>query len=392
MPLVAAKCTQCGANIEVDKDKDAGICPYCGTAFITEKAITNYNTYITNNFAGANINVVAGNIANLLELAQNALDLKNESEALKYCDKALELDIKNSDIWYVKMQAEAMRVRKAEMSIENAKSTEAITLAGNNCIKYANEDTKENTTHKVHAFYLQYVTDMLGKIAFSAQYENIEKLRALGATNGNLALIQDQNFLLGMGSQETFTLKILKEITDEELNNDEESQNALVKVINAFVDEREKYVRRLAVYGCSPNDQTVDTLTEQYNDLLNRLPSAKKSEVKRWTMEKQSVYTPSSSSYTSSNTSSSGCYVATCVYGSYDCPEVWTLRRFRDYTLDATWYGRLFIKCYYAVSPTIVKWFGETRWFKCFWKSKLDKMVRSLNSKGVANTEYRDKY
>lgn len=27
-----------------------------------------------------------------------------------------------------------------------------------------------------------------------------------------------------------------------------------------------------------------------------------------------------------------GCYVATCVYGSYDCPEVWTLRRFRDYS------------------------------------------------------------
>ena len=28
-----------------------------------------------------------------------------------------------------------------------------------------------------------------------------------------------------------------------------------------------------------------------------------------------------------------GCYIATCVYGSYDCPEVWTLRRFRDDTL-----------------------------------------------------------
>ncbi len=29
-----------------------------------------------------------------------------------------------------------------------------------------------------------------------------------------------------------------------------------------------------------------------------------------------------------------GCYIATCVYGSYDCPEVWTLRRFRD---DVLW-------------------------------------------------------
>ena len=49
MGLVAAKCTQCGANIEVDETKEAGICKYCGTAFITEKAITNYNTYVTNN-------------------------------------------------------------------------------------------------------------------------------------------------------------------------------------------------------------------------------------------------------------------------------------------------------------------------------------------------------
>ena len=42
MSLVVAKCTQCGANIEVDPDKEAGICPNCGTAFITEKVIHNY--------------------------------------------------------------------------------------------------------------------------------------------------------------------------------------------------------------------------------------------------------------------------------------------------------------------------------------------------------------
>ena len=64
--------------------------------------------------------------------------------------------------------------------------------------------------------------------------------------------------------------------------------------------------------------------------------------------------------------SSSGCYVATCVYGSYNCPEVWTLRRYRDYKLAATWYGRLFIHAYYAISPTIVKLFGKTNWLCSF--------------------------
>ena len=92
------------------------------------------------------------------------------------------------------------------------------------------------------------------------------------------------------------------------------------------------------------------------------------------------------------NTSSGcGCYVATAVYGSYDCPQVWTLRRYRDYTLSQTWYGRTFIKTYYAVSPTLVKWFGHTDWFRNMWKPRLDKMVKKLNNKGVKNTPYNDR-
>lgn len=89
--------------------------------------------------------------------------------------------------------------------------------------------------------------------------------------------------------------------------------------------------------------------------------------------------------------SSGGCYVATAVYGSYDCPPVWTLRRYRDYTLAETWYGRAFIHAYYAVSPTLVKWFGHTGWFKKLWKGKLDRMVSDLNAKGVQDTPYQDR-
>lgn len=88
---------------------------------------------------------------------------------------------------------------------------------------------------------------------------------------------------------------------------------------------------------------------------------------------------------------SGGCYVATAVYGSYDCPQVWTLRRFRDYSLAETWYGRAFIRTYYAISPTLVKWFGHTEWFKKMWKGKLDRMVANLNAEGVEDTPYEDK-
>lgn len=93
----------------------------------------------------------------------------------------------------------------------------------------------------------------------------------------------------------------------------------------------------------------------------------------------------------SGSASSGGCYVATAVYGSYDCPEVWTLRRFRDNTLASTWYGRAFVRTYYAISPTLVKWFGNTQWFKNMWRAPLDKMVADLNENGVESTPYNDR-
>ena len=86
----------------------------------------------------------------------------------------------------------------------------------------------------------------------------------------------------------------------------------------------------------------------------------------------------------------SGCYIATCVYGSYDCSEVWTLRRYRDQSLRKTLMGRLFIKVYYAVSPTIVKWFGENNYFRKMWKNWLDRIVGRLQASGFESTPYTD--
>ena len=94
--------------------------------------------------------------------------------------------------------------------------------------------------------------------------------------------------------------------------------------------------------------------------------------------------------YSIETKSTGGCYVATCVYGSYDCPQVWTLRRFRDDTLALTSFGRAFIKTYYAISPTAVKWFGKYNWFHKLFKKPLDRLVNSLNNSGVKNTPYND--
>lgn len=90
-------------------------------------------------------------------------------------------------------------------------------------------------------------------------------------------------------------------------------------------------------------------------------------------------------------TNSSGCYIATAVYHSYDCPEVWTLRRYRDRVLSSTWYGRLFIEIYYRTSPILVRWFGKKEWFVSMGKKMLDPFVRKLKSMGYEDTRYEDK-
>ena len=88
--------------------------------------------------------------------------------------------------------------------------------------------------------------------------------------------------------------------------------------------------------------------------------------------------------------SGGGCYVATAVYGSYDCPEVWVLRRFRDFTLASSALGRGFIRVYYAVSPGLVKRFGGAKWFRRLWKKPLDGLVQRLKDSGVEDTAYVD--
>ena len=89
-----------------------------------------------------------------------------------------------------------------------------------------------------------------------------------------------------------------------------------------------------------------------------------------------------------SGSSSDGCYIATAVYGSYDCPEVWTLRRFRDEVLRESVLGRLFIRSYYAVSPGLVRHLGSKPLFQKPVKMALDSFVSNLKKAGFRDTPY----
>ncbi len=94
---------------------------------------------------------------------------------------------------------------------------------------------------------------------------------------------------------------------------------------------------------------------------------------------------------TGSGSQSGNCYIATCVYGSYDCPEVRILRRFRDRWLSERQLGRLFIRTYYRYSPGLVRRRGNSRSFRTFWKRTLDRFSSYLKKRGYGDAPYDDR-
>lgn len=75
----------------------------------------------------------------------------------------------------------------------------------------------------------------------------------------------------------------------------------------------------------------------------------------------------------------SGCYIATAVYGSYSCSQVVALRRYRDDYLSKHLFGKLFIKVYYALSPTMAKHINQNSRIGKAIRSYLDKKVERLS-------------
>ena len=66
------------------------------------------------------------------------------------------------------------------------------------------------------------------------------------------------------------------------------------------------------------------------------------------------------------NPKSNSCYIASCIYGSYNEKEVLILRSFRDNNLNKSLFGRLFISIYYFISPNILKFAGNSNTFNKF--------------------------
>ncbi len=75
---------------------------------------------------------------------------------------------------------------------------------------------------------------------------------------------------------------------------------------------------------------------------------------------------------------SSGCYIATMAYGSYEHPQVLILRKFRDDVLLSSFIGKLFVMVYYSISPKFVIVLKNQITINRILRKILDKLIENI--------------
>lgn len=364
MDLVDASCPNCGATIQLDKNREEGFCSYCGTKIIVQEAISKVRID------------KSCDIQNLLQLAESAYNSENYEECLKYANKALEFDSNNSTAWILKMKAVNFLG-----CISNQLRISEFQEAGLKAVASANGN--EKLINDVYEIFLikaktsiQFCDKQIRDVDNVKQYYN--SMLTLDFSHANEKTSDfDESLICDINSIASKSVDLKNCVPSEFYTTHQEYQKVVVDMATAYVSYSEGHNNRLNIYGMKLSDEAVKARKEIFELIKKGLP--------------EELFNNIDTSRINNN-EKSGCYVATAVYGSYDCPEVWTLRRYRDFTLDKTWYGRLFIRVYYATSPTFVKFFGNRHSFKAIGKNILDKMVSKLNSNGYKNTPYKDKY
>lgn len=367
--MKALTCEMCGSTNLIKQD-GVYVCQSCGTKYSVEEA-KKMMVEGTVDVKGT-VQVDRSNeTKNLISLANSAIESVNGEEAYSYANRALENDPQNAQAWFIKMKAVGLTAILKDLKVLD------VINAGENAIKFSDGEL----TKDVYTYYLTKslndlkfcMTQMKDTDAIKRLYDANCRVNAFKATENTLASDTIADIIL---QQVDLVVKLRDMVPNSVVSSDEGIADLVGEVAKQWVYYTNSVNARFNVYGTKLNDTTV----QKYRSILARikegLPEEKQSEV-----SDDQISNPSK-----------GCYVATVVYGSYDCPEVWTLRRFRDYTLDETLAGRSFIKTYYAISPTLVKIFGNKKWFKAMWKPVLDKMVSKLQSRGLKSTPYNDKY
>ena len=347
--MKALQCEMCGSQ-DLVKDGGVFVCQQCGTKYSVEEA---------KKMMGEGAVTVTGTVkvdtsdelTNLYEIARRARNDHNDENALKYYDMIMVKDPNSWEANFYVVYYQTMTCKIAEISSAGFKLEHCLDSVCT-LIKDNVTDPEEKTRAMNEIFTHSTVAAEMLSSAASRHYNDIDgqiRDRFTQEYINNEVAARDICYTLG----EAIILYF-----------GEDNGLLAAQAWKKGIEIHSKFVKYL-----QQKDENIK-LIHEYGDKVRKFEPE----------------------YQDPTVETSACYVATAVYGSYDCPEVWTLRRYRDYTLDETWYGRLFIKVYYTISPMFVKHFGNVKSFKVLGKKLLDRWVAELNHKGFDNTPYRDKY
>lgn len=125
MPFVAAKCPQCGGDLQLDNEIDKGFCMHCGSKIVVQEAIRSVRIDNTQM------------IQNWMKMGDLAAESGNQSEAYEYYTKVVEVQ---PDHWLAVFNKG--KAAGWQSTLANVRFTEATTCFGQ-AINLAPENEKE---------------------------------------------------------------------------------------------------------------------------------------------------------------------------------------------------------------------------------------------------------
>lgn len=327
MEFKAAKCPNCGGDLQLPESIEVVKCMYCGLDIIVKEAIKNVKV---ENMAS---------VENLIKMAESAAESNNHELAFDYYNKCLEIDYDNYEAWYARAISSAWKstigdfrgtelLYSIQKSIDMApdekkkelkkKASTDLNIIGSTfygtyyklLLDYANE-----STHKEYISRISMLTDIYNK-AYEYNPDDITSLENIITINTSLC--------------KTYTNNISKE--------------------QYYITTHYYEIIKKIIVDCG------DKIREKDDSYVSWVPNHN---------------FPSSSG-------GGGCYIATAVYGDYDASEVKTLRHFRDSYLMEHKLGESFIKVYYKTSPTFVRLTKDMKILNKVIKCVLDKFVNYL--------------
>lgn len=406
-------CEMCGGT-DLIKQDGMWVCQTCGCKYSVEEA-KKMMIEGTVDVSGSTVKIDnAANVENYFKMAESAIQSGNAKEAESYCNKIIEIEPRNYQAWFIKGQAAGR-----ESNVSNVRIKETLNCFFN-AIDYAPEDEKYKFMLIVCGVFDYILSGFIVKLCDN--FKNNTTAALAKSILKSLEVLKQYRKAL---YEKCGFLEIFKESKSEIENK------IATQISNAAVTAWKNNILRPCLYSGKTRvlwDECIligDQVLLLIQAAINYSGQDDKQDVGRYKnmidiqtvlinsrydgsygfedkkvqsridkiMKWQSLIKKIEPNYKISERPvppKSGCYIATAVYGSYDCEQVWTLRRYRDYCLSKTWYGRKFISIYYQISPTLVKWFGDTKMFKKLWRYKLDSIVKKLQEMGYKSTPYKD--